>query len=112
MTLKNSRLFNGPRIAFENSVSYPVTVENETDTAVTLDVSRKVIDALCLGLNLANAIQDSEFREKAVRCLNEALVSFNNTAYELGRFDRENELLRIDIERLRKEVNELMKERK
>jgi hypothetical protein len=61
--------------------------------------TNKVIEALCLGLQFANDRGDQE----AAVCMNDALSTFTELAYERGRFTRENELMRIDIEWLRNE---------
>lgn len=66
-----------------------------------------VIEALCLGLNLANSVGDANKAE----LFNEALSSFTSLSYERGKFTRENELLRADVEWLRNEVHLMMKDR-
>jgi hypothetical protein len=77
-----------------------------TEEATPANV-RLVIEALCEGLNLANDVGDANKAE----LFNEALSSFTSLSYERGKFTRENELLRADVEWLRNEVHLMMKDR-
>lgn len=84
-------------------VAVPAAKEQESAPPAV----RLVIEALCEGLNLANGVGDANKAE----LFNEALSSFTSLSYERGKFTRENELLRTEVERLRNEAKELMKER-
>lgn len=84
-------------------VAVPAAKEQESSPANV----RLVIEALCEGLNLANSVGDANKAE----LFNEALSSFTSLSYERGKFTRENELLRADVEWLRNEVHLMMKDR-
>jgi hypothetical protein len=67
------------------------------------DQVHPVIEALCLGLCLAGENGDTEAEEK----FNKALLAFTELSYERGRFTRENELMRTDINWLRTQLTNL-----